>query len=113
MEGLSKCTAHTLLLIHKALSKREPDKQHYYHHQSPHTEETEAAKGERAEELAHSGEEEGGGGGGASSLGRSPSLPHPLGGEEVNGCPASENRLADHAPCLLPFSFRVSKSNTF
>lgn len=56
--GLSQRTAHTLLLIHKALSKREPDKQHYYYHQSPRAEETEAAKGERAAELAHSREEE-------------------------------------------------------
>lgn len=33
--GLFKCTAHTFPLIHKALSMREPDKQHYYYHQSP------------------------------------------------------------------------------
>lgn len=39
---------HTCMLplIHKALSLREPGKQHYYYHRSPRTEETEAAEGE-------------------------------------------------------------------
>lgn len=106
MEGLSKCTAHTLLLIHKALSKREPDKQCYYYHQSPRTEETEAAKGERAEELAHSLEEEGGGGGGPRSLGPAPSLPYLLGGEEVNDAQPQRTALqtTPHLPPAIFFS---------
>lgn len=75
--------ARMLLLIHKTLSKREPDKQHYYYHQSPCTEETEAAKGERALEVAHSL----GGGGGGEEAGVYTAwawLP-PLRGEEVKG----------------------------
>lgn len=43
--GSFKCTAHTFPLIHKMLSMREPDKQHYYYHQSPCAKETEEAKG--------------------------------------------------------------------